>query len=76
MRIHTVACAGALLHLLLDGANVEGTAPMPVNGANATNETDLKVKDGRHWTRVEVRATAAVPVAVEQSAVYQPCRSR
>jgi len=54
VRIHTVACTGLLVHLLLDGADTGGAAPMSLNSANGSAEATLTAKAGRHWLRVEV----------------------
>jgi len=55
VRIHAVACAGSLAHLLLDGEEVGTAPPMPVVGASAEMETTLSTPTGRHWLRIEVR---------------------
>ena len=55
VQIHTVACAGSAVHLLLDGAETGSVTPMIVNGATDTAEATVTVQDGRHWLRVEVR---------------------
>ncbi len=55
VRIHTVGCAGSLVHLLLDGEEVAAAPPMTVDSAGAPVEAKVTVGAGRHWLRVEVR---------------------
>ena len=55
VKIHTVACAGSVIHLLLDGKEIDSARPMLANGANASLEATLTVGAGHHWLRVEVR---------------------
>jgi hypothetical protein len=55
VRIHTAACAGSVVHLLLDGEEVAAAPQMPVNSASGPVEAALIVPAGRHWLRVEVR---------------------
>jgi hypothetical protein len=54
VRIHTTACTGLMVHLLLDGADAAGIAPMS-ESASGSVETTLTAGAGRHWLRVEVR---------------------
>jgi hypothetical protein len=55
VRIHAVACTGMTAHLLLDGADAVGAAPMTVGSTSAPVESSLTAGTGRHWLRVEVR---------------------
>jgi hypothetical protein len=55
VRIHTAACAGSVVHLLLDGEEVAAAPPMPVDSAGDPVEATLTAGAGRHWLRVEVR---------------------
>ncbi len=55
VRIHTVACAGSIAHILLDGEEAPNVHPMPTNETSASTETTLTAGQGRHWLRVEVR---------------------
>jgi hypothetical protein len=55
VRIHTAACAGSVVHLLLDGEEIAAAPPKPVASANSPVEAALTVTAGRHWLRVEVR---------------------
>jgi len=55
VRIQTVACAGTVVHLLLDGGDTAAAPPIPVDSANAQVETHLAVGTGHHWLRVEVK---------------------
>jgi hypothetical protein len=54
IKIHTAACAGSFVHLLLDGAAVETAPPIPVNTTTGSAEATLTVGAGRHWLRVEI----------------------
>jgi hypothetical protein len=53
--IHTIACMGSVVHLLLDGEESAAAPPMPVDSANSTVTATLTPGAGRHWLRVEVR---------------------
>ena len=55
VRIHTNACAGSAVHLLLDGEESAAAPPMTVDSASAPVEATLNVGAGRHWLRVEIR---------------------
>jgi hypothetical protein len=55
LRIHTAACTGSVVHLLLDGEPVTTAPPIPVNEASDPVEFTLNAGVGRHWLRVEVR---------------------
>jgi predicted metal-dependent phosphoesterase TrpH len=55
VRVHTVDCAGLRVHLLVDGADLAGAAPMPVDSASDPIEATIQIGAGRHWLRVEVR---------------------
>jgi hypothetical protein len=55
VRIHTNACAGSAVHLLLDGEEAAAAPPMTVDSASAPVEATLNVGAGRHWLRVEIR---------------------
>jgi hypothetical protein len=55
VKIRIVACAGSIVHLLLDGEDASAAPPMSVDGASSQMETTLAVGAGRHWLRVEAR---------------------
>jgi hypothetical protein len=55
IQIHTVACAGSIAHLLLDGEEISSVPPMPVIPAGAPLEATLTAGAGRHYLRVEIR---------------------
>ncbi len=55
VQIQTVACAGSVVHLLLDGEEIGAAAPMTVDSANSPMEAKVSLSGGRHWLRVEVR---------------------
>ena len=55
VTIHTVACAGSVLHLLLDGEDSATAPPIPVDSPSHQAETTIAVDSARHWLRVEVR---------------------
>jgi hypothetical protein len=57
VQIHTFACAGSVVHLLLDGEEAAAPPPTPVDSGNSTVEATITVGAGRHWLRIEVRAT-------------------
>lgn len=57
VSVHTVACAGSVVHLLLDGQEVPGAKPMNVDGADSSGTATIVAGAGRHWLRVEVRDT-------------------
>ena len=56
VEVHTAACAGSVVHLLVDGEESSG-APLPVSSASGSVEFAAAVPAGRHWLRVEVRDT-------------------
>jgi hypothetical protein len=64
VRIHAVACTGMTAHLLLDGADAVGAAPMTVGSTSAPVESSLTAGTGRHWLRVEVRDSNGTLVLV------------
>ena len=51
VRIHAVATAGSVVHLLLDGEDTNASLPLEDPTAKAT----LRASAGRHWLRLEVR---------------------
>jgi hypothetical protein len=55
LQFQTVACAGSLIHLLLDGEETKALPPILVDHAIFHGTTSLTVGAGRHWLRVEVR---------------------
>jgi hypothetical protein len=55
VRVHTVACAGSVVHLLLDGEETTSTPPMTVDSADFSGAATIVAATGRHWLRVEVR---------------------
>ena len=55
VRIHTTACAGSLVHLMLDGEEVAAVPAMTVDSTSDPVEATLIVGAGRHWLRIEVR---------------------
>ncbi len=55
LRIHTDACAGSVVHVLLDGEEVAAASPMTIESANSSMAAKLTVSAGRHWLRTEVR---------------------
>jgi hypothetical protein len=55
VKIHTAACAGSVVHLLVDGEEVAAAPAMIVSGASDPVETAVSPCAGRHWLRVEVR---------------------
>lgn len=64
VRISTVACAGSLVSLLLDGEEGATAQRMPVNSTNATVEVTLSITTGRHWLRVEVHDSSGALLLV------------
>jgi predicted metal-dependent phosphoesterase TrpH len=50
VSIHSIAARGSVVHLLLDGDDLN--APLPLQGGAA--DTTISVGSGRHWLRVEV----------------------
>jgi hypothetical protein len=58
LRIHTVAAAGSVVHLLLDGE--DASTPLPLDKADSTVKTTVTPSAGRHYLRVEVRDHAGV----------------
>jgi predicted metal-dependent phosphoesterase TrpH len=57
VQIYTFACAGSVVHLLLDGEEVAAAPPTRVESGNSTVAATLTTGAGRHWLRIEVRAT-------------------
>jgi hypothetical protein len=57
IQIYTFACAGSVVHLLLDGEEIAAAPPTPVDSGTSTVEATLTTGAGRHWLRIEVRAT-------------------
>jgi hypothetical protein len=55
VMIYTGACAGSVVHLLLDAEEVPVPSAVPAGDGRATVETTLTVGTGRHWFRVEIR---------------------
>jgi hypothetical protein len=55
VRIHTVACAGSLAHLVLDGKETDAALPILLNSASSQVESIFSAGTGRHWLRVEIR---------------------
>ena len=55
VQIHTVACTGSVVHLLLDGAEISAVPPMPVDKASASVDATLTPTPGRHYLRLELR---------------------
>jgi predicted metal-dependent phosphoesterase TrpH len=55
VKIHTVASAGSVAHLLLDGEEVSAAPPMTVDSADSMVTATLTTNAGRHWLRVEIR---------------------
>jgi hypothetical protein len=55
VQIHAVACAGSVVHLLLDGKEIDAAPPMPVDAADSSVAATLTPSAGRHWLRVETR---------------------
>jgi predicted metal-dependent phosphoesterase TrpH len=55
IQIHVVACAGSVVHLLLDGEETGTIQPMPVDNANFNSTAAVAIGAGRHWLRLEVR---------------------
>ena len=55
VRVHTVACAGSVAHLLLDGEETADAPPMAVDKVDFSGTATLIAGAGRHWLRVEVR---------------------
>ncbi len=55
VRIHAVACAGSIVHLLLDGEETNAIPPTPVDKADFDRTATVTVGAGRHWLRIEVR---------------------
>jgi hypothetical protein len=55
VRISTTACAGSVVHLLLDGKEVPLSHATVASEADAAIDTTVTPGAGRHWLRVEVR---------------------
>jgi predicted metal-dependent phosphoesterase TrpH len=55
IQIHVVACAGSVVHLLLDGEERGTIQPMPVDNVNFNSTAAVAIGAGRHWLRLEVR---------------------
>lgn len=69
VRIHTVACKGSVVHLLLDGDETASLPPMRVKSADFNGMATLTVGTGRHWLYVEVR-DASGNLQLTSSALY------
>jgi len=69
LQIHTVACTGSLIHLILDGEETKAVPPLPVGKGTFLAATALTVGEGRHWLRVEVR-DAAGTLQLVSSPIY------
>ena len=69
LQIHTVACTGSLIHLILDGEETKTMPPMPVDKGTFLATTALTMGEGRHWLRVEVR-DAAGTLQLVSSPIY------
>ena len=55
VQIHAVACAGSVVHLLIDGVETNAVPPAPVNKADFDRAVTVTVAGGRHSLRLEVR---------------------
>jgi predicted metal-dependent phosphoesterase TrpH len=55
VQIHTVACAGSVVHLLLDGAETNAVPSTPIDKADFDRTATVSAGAGRHWLRIEVR---------------------
>jgi hypothetical protein len=60
VHMHTIACTGSVVHLLLDGDESGAAPPMPVDSPNSAVVATLTPGTGRHWLRVEVRDSAGI----------------
>jgi hypothetical protein len=69
VRVHTVACAGSVVHLLLDGEETPAAPAMAVDEADFSGTETLIVGAGRHWLRVEVRDSSG-SLQLTSSALY------
>jgi hypothetical protein len=58
LRIHTVAAAGSVVHVLLDGEDTN--TPLSLDGIVSTVKTTVTPSAGRHYLRLEVRDRAGV----------------
>jgi hypothetical protein len=55
VQVHSIACQGSSIHLLLDGEETSAVAPISVDSATFDGTAKLTIGAGRHWLRVEVR---------------------
>jgi hypothetical protein len=55
VRVHTTACAGSTIHLLLDGKETATATPMAADNVDFTGTATVTSGAGRHWLRIEVR---------------------
>jgi len=54
IQVHTIACAGSTVHVLLDGVESKTVAPIAITGDVATVAADITPGSGRHWLRLEL----------------------
>jgi hypothetical protein len=64
VKIHAVACAGSVIHLLLDGEEVATVPPMQVNSTDFNAQATLAPVTGRHWLGVEIRDGNGRPLLI------------
>jgi hypothetical protein len=57
VRVHTEACAGALVHLLVDGHEMPSLPPQSVSSANGDASAEWTALSGAHEIRAEIRDT-------------------
>ena len=74
VRIHTAACAGSVVHLLLDGEEVAAAPPMPVDGASAPVEATINVGCRPPLAARRGSRRQGQPAVDEQPALYQLSR--
>jgi hypothetical protein len=55
VMIQTAACAGSIVHLLLNGEEIATLPPMLIDSASDPVDAKLTIGEDRHWLRVEVR---------------------
>ncbi len=55
IEVHTAGCAGALVHLLLDGEETGSPATVPMSNEDASSTFNVPIDPGPHWLRSEVR---------------------
>ena len=60
VQIYTFACAGSVVHLLLDGEEVDAAPPTRVESGDSTVAATLTTGAGRHWLRIEVRTADSI----------------